>query len=72
MFTILTIAQIVISILLGGAILLQQRGGGLSPVLGGESSVYRTRRGVERTVFVATIILVVLFLAAAFLNIILR
>mgnify|MGYP001558906589 FL=1 len=52
-------------------ILLQQRGGGLSPVLGGDGAVYRTRRGVEKIIFWATIVLGVLFLAIAFANIIL-
>lgn len=69
MFTILTISQVVISVLLIITILLQQRGGGLSPVLGGEGGLYRTRRGIEKTVFIATIILSALFLATAFLNI---
>ena len=68
----LNIAQIVISVLLVVAILLQQRGGGLSPVFGGEGGAYRTRRGAERAIFVATIALSVLFLATAILNIIIR
>ena len=72
MVLILTIVQTIAAVLLVGAILLQQRGGGLSPVLGGDSSVYRTRRGVEKGVFVLTIILAVLFLLAAALNIFLR
>lgn len=72
MIFILTVAQSIIAILLVGAILLQQRGGGLSPVLGGEGSVYRTRRGVERGVFVMTIILSILFLLLAALNVFLR
>ncbi len=72
MIAILNIAQIIISGLLIAAILLQQRGGGLSPVFGGESGAYRTRRGVERSIFIATIILSFLFLAAAILNIMLR
>lgn len=69
---LLNIAQIIISILLVTAILLQQRGGGLSPVFGGEGSVYRTRRGLEKTIFWATIVLSAIFLLTAFLNIILR
>lgn len=72
MLQILNITQIVISVLLIAAILLQQRGGGLSSVFGGESSAYRTRRGAERSIFIATIILAFLFLVAALLNIILR
>lgn len=71
---ILNIAQIVISILLIGAILLQQRGGGgLSPVFGGtEGGAYRARRGLEKIIFRATILLGALFLAGALLNFILR
>ncbi len=72
MKTALVIAQIVISILLAGAILLQQRGGGLSPVFGGEGGVYRTRRGAEKIIFWATVILATLFLINALLNILLR
>ena len=69
--TILHTIQIVISLGLIGGILLQQRGGGLSPVLGGASGVYRTRRGIEKSVFVTTIALAVLFILAALVSIIL-
>lgn len=72
MIQVLNIVQIVISTLLIGAILLQQRGGGLSPVLGGEGSVYRTRRGVEKTIFWATIVLSAIFLVTAVLHIFLQ
>lgn len=72
MHTTLTIIQIVISILLVIAILLQQRGTGLSATFGGEGNVYRTKRGLEKVIFAATIVLAVLFFAAAFANIILR
>ncbi|MDP3770175.1 MAG: preprotein translocase subunit SecG [Candidatus Sungbacteria bacterium] len=72
MLTIINITQIIVSLLLIIGILMQQRGGGLSSVFGGEGSVYRTRRGIEKTVFIATIILAILFLVTAFLNIFLR
>ncbi len=59
----LAIAQIVIGILLIILVLLQQRGGGMG-VLGGISSqFYGTRRGLEKTIFVFTIILGGLFIA---------
>lgn len=61
----LPVVQIVISLLLAGAILLQARGTGLSSVFGGESTFYHTRRGVEKFIFWATIVLAVLFVAAA-------
>ena len=62
---LLDIAQILISVLLIGAILLQQRGGGLSGVFGGEGSVYATRRGIEKNIFIATVILACLFIAVS-------
>ncbi len=72
MHTVINIAQLIISLLLVGSILMQQRGGGLSGVFGGDGSVYRTRRGVEKGIFIATIILATLFFLTAFLNIYLR
>ncbi len=57
----LSIIQIIISALLIGAILLQTRGSGLSSVFGGESTFYHTRRGMEKMIFWATIILAILF-----------
>ena len=65
---ILDIAQMLISILLIAAILFQQRGGGLSGVFGGEGSVYATRRGIEKKIFVATIILATLFIVISVLR----
>jgi len=69
---IITIFQIAISFLLISAILLQQRGSGLSAVFGGEGGFYRTRRGVEKLVFNATIALSVLFFLAALFNVVIR
>ena len=45
---ILALGQIIVSIALIAAILLQARGTGLSGTFGGDSAVYRSRRGVER------------------------
>ncbi len=66
--TIMEIAQIIVSALLIAAILLQQRGGGLSGVFGGEGSVYSTRRGIEKNIFTATIILAALFIIISVLR----
>ncbi len=63
MQTYLVIAQIVVSIALVLTILLQVRGGGLGGIFGQADTVYRTKRGVEKTLFQFTIILVVLFVA---------
>lgn len=67
----INIVQIVLSVLLITAILLQSKGTGLGAAFGGESNVYSQRRGFEKTLFTLTIILSVLFLGTALLNIIL-
>lgn len=58
---VLTYFQIGVAILLGTAILLQQKGQGLSGAFGGEGSFYRTKRGLEKTLLIATIVFAVLF-----------
>ena len=59
----LPIVQIIVAALLIGAILLQTRGSGLSSVFGGESTFYHTRRGIEKFIFWATVVLAILFIA---------
>ena len=61
MNAILAIGQIIVSVGLMAAILLQSRGAGLGSAFGGDSSVYRSRRGIEKTLFQFTIALTVLF-----------
>ena len=63
MQTYLSIAQIVLSVALILAILLQVHGGGLGGIFGQADTVFRTKRGVESTLFRRTIVLVVLFIA---------
>ena len=57
----LKIFQLIVSILLIVAILMQNRGTGLGNVFGGGGSVYLTKRGLEKKLFIATIILAILF-----------
>ena len=65
----LTISQIVISIGLIIAILLQQRGAGGSGIFGaGGGSSYYTKRGFEKILFISSIALAGLFVVTAFLN----
>ena len=68
MQTYLNVAQIVLAIALILAVLLQVRGGGLGGIFGQPDSVYRTKRGVERTLFQLTIALVVLFVIIAIIS----
>ena len=63
---ILQIIEVVISILLILMILVQQRGTGLGGVFGGEGNVFVARRGIEKSLFIVTIILGVLFAALGF------
>ena len=71
MNAILAIGQIVVSIGLMAAILLQARGAGLSSAFGGDSSVYRSRRGIEKTLYRFTIALGVLFVAFSIITFVL-
>jgi preprotein translocase subunit SecG len=58
---ILAVGQIIVSIFLIIAVLMQARGVGLSSAFGGDSSVYRSRRGIERQLMRFTVLLIVLF-----------
>lgn len=69
---LLPIVQIVLAVLLMGAILLQNRGVGLGGVFGGEGNVYRTKRGAEKFIYLATIVIASLFFASALFSIILN
>lgn len=61
----LIIAQILVAIALILAILLQVRGGGLGGIFGQPDSVYRTRRGIEKSLFQLTVVLAILFIIFA-------
>lgn len=58
---ILLLGQVLVSFALMASILLQSRGAGLGATFGGDSSVYRSRRGIEKRLFQFTIVLAVLF-----------
>lgn len=61
MLKYLQIVQIIVSLALIVAVLLQTKGAGLGSIFGGEGGIYKSRRGVERTLFNITIGLVVIF-----------
>lgn len=56
------IGQLIVSVVLVLSILLQVRGGGLGGIFGSQETVFRTKRGVEKTLFQFTIALAVLFI----------
>lgn len=68
--TVLPYIQIGLSILLIGAIVLQRTGASLGGAFGADnfSSGFHTRRGLEKSLFYATIILGILFALSALLN----
>lgn len=71
MSSFITIAQIIISIITIALILVQERSGGASGLLGGgEGSFYQTRRGIEKSIFIGTIVCVALFAALSLLNLV--
>jgi preprotein translocase subunit SecG len=63
------ILQPIIAILLMLSILLQNRGSSLSGIFGGSGDIYRTKRGFEKFLFIATIVLAILFFAIAIASI---
>ena len=64
----LAIGQIILDIALIVAILMQARGTGLYGTFGGDSAVYRSRRGIERRLWQFTILLMVLFVIFALVS----
>ena len=69
MNTYLYIVQIFVSVVLIGVLLLQARGSGFSATFSSDSSIYRTRRGVEKTLFNATIALAILFIVISIISV---
>jgi len=68
MQTTLNIIQIVVSVALIVTILLQVKGGGIGGIFGQSESVFRTKRGVERWLFLGTIVLVIVFIALSMVS----
>lgn len=61
MKTFLQYVLIVTSVLIIIFVLMQNQGFGLGAAFGGETSFYRTKRGVERVLFYGTMILIIVF-----------
>jgi preprotein translocase subunit SecG len=68
--TLLLIAQILIALMVIVIILAQVRGGGLGGIFGGGGeSAFKSRRGIERTLFRFTIVLIVVFVLLSILSV---
>jgi preprotein translocase subunit SecG len=70
---ILPYIQIVLAVILVAAILLQRTGSQIGGAFGGSdnfSSAYHTRRGFERTLFIVTITIAILFAVTSLISLI--
>lgn len=69
---ILPYVQIILSVLLVSAILLQQRGSSIGGALGGDnfSATYHKRRGAELFLFRISVVLAMLFVASTLISLI--
>ncbi len=67
---VLQIIQIGVAALLVFAILMQAKGAGVGTIFGGEGQFYKSRRGMEKLLLIATIALSVIFAATSILNLI--
>lgn len=69
---ILTIFQIIISLLMIVSVILQTRGTQTGVAFGGGTESYRSKKGIERMLFYVTIVLAVLFASTSILSLVLR
>lgn len=69
MVVAIQVIQIIISVTIIALVLLQTKGSGLGGVFGGDGGIYRTRRGLEKTLYQATIGLAVAFFVVSLLTV---
>jgi preprotein translocase subunit SecG len=62
MVNLLNYIILVLSVILVVLVLLQAKGGGLGGAFGGSDNIYQTRRGVEKGIFMVTVVLAVIFI----------
>jgi protein translocase SecG subunit len=72
--SLVKIGQLVIAALLIILVIIQERGGGISEsIIGSEGGgFYQHRRGLEKVIFIATIICLVLFIAASIASLLIK
>ncbi len=66
----LQIIQIIVSIAIIALVLLQAKGAGLGGIFGGDGGIYRTRRGVEKTLYQSTIGLSLFFFFISLISVV--
>lgn len=69
MLVSIQIIQIIISVAIIALCLIQTKGSGLGGIFGGDGGVYRTRRGIEKTLYQATIGLALIFFIISLLSV---
>lgn len=69
---VILVVQIVVSVALGVAILMQARAGGLGAAFGESGEQFRSKRGVEKLLYQATIVLAGIFLITSLANLLIR
>lgn len=62
---IVSIVQIASAVVLIVLVMMQQKGGGLSGFLGGTSTTYMKKRGLEKSLHILTIVLIAIFIVAS-------
>lgn len=63
------VIQIILAITLVVLVLLQTKGGGLGGIFGGDGGIYRTRRGIEKTIHQATIGISIIFFLISLISV---
>lgn len=66
------LVQIILGVLLMIAILLQHKGSGVGSSFGGDSGMYRSKRGAEKIIFYATIVISALFVLSALIGLLIK
>lgn len=69
MKNVISIIQIILSVLLALLIILQSKGAGLGSTFGGDMGFYGTKRGAEKVLFNSTIIAAILFFITSLIGV---
>jgi len=71
MYKTLQLIHIILTLLIVGLVLIQSKGGGFTSNIGSSISFYRSRRGLEKVVFILTIVISILMVVNSLLLVIL-